>query len=115
MTDRINLGGITNTTLHLETDGTIHVTEYQDCQSILDRNQRGRDHRFDASSPTGFYRETHEIPMVVMWQWHLECGHRLGSAEFDEYMNKKLRDPEFKALLSAPTTRDPHVVIKGVR
>jgi len=114
MTDRIHLGGITNTTLHLESDGTIHVEEKQDCQAILDRNQRGRDHRFDASSKDGFYREVAEIPMVP----YLAKCREIGQQPFatpDVAMELILRDPQYAKFHCAPTVRDPHVVMKGVR
>jgi hypothetical protein len=115
MSDKLFLGGITNTMIHQESDGTIIVEESQDVQGILDRNQRKRDHRFSGYSPEGFVREEFDIPLVVLQQLQKECGHRMFTPEFDDYMDAKLRSPEFKYLLSAPAVRDPHIIIKGTR
>lgn len=112
MTERIHLGGMTNTTVHIETDGTIHVEEKQDAQAILDRNQQKRDHRFSGS---GDFREAFDIPMVLVKQWQKECGARMLSDEHMAYMNAKLREPEFRYLNSAPPMRDAHVIVKGAR
>lgn len=114
MAERIQLGGLTNTEVVFEGD-KVHVVEQQDCQSILDANQRKRDHRFDSWSPEGTVREEFDIPAVVLWQFHLECGHALFTPEFDAYMNRKLKEPEFAYLVSAPKLRDPHIVIRGAR
>lgn len=114
MTERINLGGLTNTTLHLETDGTIHVEEKQDCQDILDRNQRGRDHRFDARSKDGFYEEVAEIPMVP-YLAACRAANQQPFAVPDLVMESMLRDPKYANFLSAPKARDPHIRMKGVR
>lgn len=115
MGDRTHLGGFTNTTIHHESDGTLIVEEKQDCQSILDANARKRNERFHSESPEGFVQEAYDIPMVVMHKWMLECGHRLYSKEFEEYMNRQLRSPEYAYLTSSPKVRDPRIIIKGNR
>jgi hypothetical protein len=114
MTERINLGGVTNTTIHIEQDGTTILEEKQDCQDILDRNQKKRDHRFDSRSPEGFVHEVAEIPMVP----YLEMCRKIGQQPFstpDVAMELILRDPEFAKFLTAPKLRDPHVIIRGAR
>lgn len=111
MTERINLGGITNTTLHVENDGTIHVEERQDMEAILKRNQAGRDHRFDSSSPTGFYREVAEVPLVEYLKKCREIG-QAPYAQNDVAMELILKARTFS---NAPSLRDPHVIMKGVR
>lgn len=114
MTERINLGGVTNTVVHVESDGTTIVEEKQDCQAILDSNQRKRDHRFDARSPEGFVHEVAEIPMVP----YLQKCREIGQAPFstpDLAMELILRDPQFAKFLSAPKVRDPHIIMRGKR
>jgi hypothetical protein len=114
MTERINLGGMTNTTVHIETDGTIHVEEKQDCQAILDSNQRKRDHRFDSWSPEGFVQEVAEIPEVE----YLKMCRKIGQQPFstpDIAMELILRDPEFAKCLTAPKLRDPRIRMRGAR
>lgn len=115
MAERQYLGGLTSTVIHHETDGTIIVEERQDVESILDANARKRNERFSSESPEGFVQEAYDIPVILMHRWALECGHRMMSKEFEEYMNQRLRMPEFKYLVSGPTTRDPHIIIKGSR
>jgi hypothetical protein len=115
MADRDYLGGPTNTVLHWESDGTLHVEERQDSQAILDKNARLRNERFDSWSPEGTVREEFNVPLVVLLQFQKECGHRMFSREYDEYMDKKLKAPEFAYLVSAPKMRDPHIIMKGAR
>lgn len=115
MAEKTYLGGMTNTVLHQESDGTLIVEEFQDCEAILDSNARKRNERFSASSPEGFVQESYDIPMVLFNRWKLECGHEIFSREFEEYMNSQLKLPEFKYLVSAPCLRDPHIIVKGAR
>jgi hypothetical protein len=115
MAERLYLGGITNTVIHEESDGTMIVEERQDCQSILDQNARLRNERFDSWSPEGTVREEFNIPLILIDKWQKECGESLYSAAFDAYMDKKLREPEFAYLVSAPMRRDPHIIITGAR
>ena len=109
------LGGVTNTTLHFETDGTLHVEEKQDCEPILDYTAAARNHRFDASSCDGMLRHVAEIPFVEYVKWCREAGARLWSKEADLIVEKKLMDPEYAKLLAAPSLRDPHIIMKGAR
>lgn len=114
MTKRVELGGITNTVLHFESDGAVTIEERQDCQAILDSNQRGRDHRFDARSADGFFEEVATIPMVP----YLDAcrkAHQEPFATPDLVMESMLRDPQYAKFLSAPKSRDPHVVMRGIR
>lgn len=114
MTERVYLGGITNTTLHLEDDGTIHVEEKQDCQPILEANQRKRDHRFGGRRGA-VAEEAFDIPMTLVLKWQRECGAAMLSDEHMAYMNRKLREPEYAKLTTSPARRDPRVVMTGLR
>lgn len=114
MSERQFLGGVTNTTIHFEADGTVIVEEKQDCQGILDHNQRSRDHRFDSYSPSGEFQEVANIPMVP----YLDKCREIGQAPFaqpDVAMELMLRDPQYAKFLSAPKTRDPRIRLKGAR
>lgn len=113
MAEHVFLGGMTNTTLHLESDGTIHIEEKQDCQAILDANQAKRDHRFHGG--TGDFQESYDVPATLVWKWHLECGAPLFSKEHMAYVDKKLKSPEYALLSTCPRTRDAHVIVKGLR
>lgn len=113
MAERIYLGGMTDTVIHQEADGTIVVEERQDCQAILDANARKRNERFHAGS--GFAQEAFDIPMTEVLRWQIECGAPMFSAEHMAYMDAKLRMPEFAKLATAPTLRDPHIIVKGSR
>jgi len=114
MTERINLGGVTNTTVHIEQDGTTIVEEKQECGDILDRNQKKRDHRFDSWSPDGFVQEVAEIPMVP----YLDLCRKIGQQPFstpDIAMELILKDPQFAKFLTAPKLRDPRIRMRGKR
>lgn len=114
MTERVYLGGVTNTTLHLENDGTIHVEERQDCEAILEDNQRKRDHRF-GSARGAVAEEAFQIPMTLVLQWQRDCGAAMFSDEHMAYMNRKLSEPEFAKLSTSTTRRDPRIVMTGMR
>lgn len=115
MAERTYLGGLTNTTIHQESDGTVIVEEKQDCQSILDRNQQKRDHRFNAASPSGEFHEVADIPMVPYLDECRKAGCAPFSKEGDLVMERMLMDPKYAKFISAPTLRDPHIIIKGAR
>lgn len=114
MTERIYLGGMTHTTLHYEQDGTLHVEEKQDCEAILERAQRKRDHRFNGMSPEGTVAEVAEVPEVVYLAKCREIGQR-PFATPDVAMELILKDPQYAKFRTAPTLRDPHVIVRGLR
>lgn len=115
MAERVYLGGVTNTTLHLEEDGTIHVEEKQDAEGILDYAAAGRNNRFSADSCDGMMRHVAEVPMVEYIKWCREANVPMFSPEADIVMELNLRKAENARMLAAPKTRDPRVIIKGAR
>lgn len=115
MAERDYLGGVTDTVLHWESDGTLIVEERQDCTAILDKNARKRNERFDSWSPEGTVREEFDIPVILMDKWQKECGALMFSDEHMAYVDKQLKSPEYAYLTTAPTTRDPHIIITGAR
>lgn len=117
MAERIDIGGVTNTRLHLETDGTMHVEEIQDVEPIMDFAHAARNHRFDANACDGMLRHEAEVPFVIFQK---ECERRnivpsLGSVQANEVIEAILRDPQYARFLTAPKTRDPRVVMRGAR
>lgn len=117
MADREFLGGVTGTTLHFEQDGTMHVEEKQDVEPILDYTHAARNHRFGAHSGDGSMRHEAEIPMVVFID---ECRKRgveprIGSAEADLVIEAIMADPKYAKFRAAPSLRDPHIIMKGLR
>lgn len=117
MAEREYLGGVTNTVLHTETDGTLHVEERQDVEPIMHFTHAARNHRFDAASLDGMLRHEAEIPFVVFQEACKRKGvvASLGSTEANAVIEEILRDPAFAAFKAAPVLRDPHIVIKGAR
>ena len=115
MADSERLGGITNSTLHFETDGTLHVEEKQDAEPILDYTAACRNDRFGADVLDGMMRHVAEVPMVLYIAWCREAGAPLFSQEADFVVEKKLADPYFAKLLAAPKLIDPHILMTGVR
>lgn len=115
MAEHVFLGGLTNTTLHLESDGTVHIEEKQDCQDILDYTHAARNNRFNASACDGMMAHVAEVPVVILLEWAREAGISMYSAEMSIVMEKKLQDPQYAKLLAAPVLRDPSIIIKGAR
>jgi hypothetical protein len=117
MAQREFLGGVTNTVIHTETDGTMHIEERQDVEPILDFTHAARNHRFDATSVDGMLRHEAEIPFVVFQEECKKLGvvPSLGSKEADLVIEAILVDPKYAAFRAAPTTRDPHIIMRGLR
>lgn len=115
MADREYLGGVTNTTLHFESDGTLIVEEKQDAEPIIEYAKAARDHRFDSWTCDGMLQHVAEIPMVEYIKWCREAGVQMWSREADLVVEKKLADPAYAYLRAAPTVRDPHILVRGKR
>lgn len=117
MAEKEFLGGVTNTVIHTESDGTMHIEERQDVEPILQFTHAARNHRFDANSCDGLLRHEAEIPFVIFQE---ECKKRgvvpsLGSKEADLVIEAIMADPKYALFRAAPATRDPHIIMKGVR
>lgn len=123
MAERIHLGGITNTTLHLEEDGTLHIEEKIDAAPILEWTKACRDNRFSAEDTLdGMARYEGEVPVTIYLE---ECRKRgmtfdqamqtLGTQEGDFILMSILYNPQYAKLRAAPNTRDAHVIVKGTR
>lgn len=115
MAEKVFLGGVTNTTLHIETDGTMHVHDYQDAQKIVDYAAAGRNGRFSADACDGMLRHVAEVPMVEYQKWCREANVAPFSPEADIVLELKLRDADNARMLAAPKTRDPRIIMKGAR
>lgn len=115
MAERVYLGGVTNTSLYLEEDGTIHVEEKQDCEQILDYTHAARNHRFDASSCDGMLQHLAEVPMVEYIKWCREANVQMFTPAADIVLELKLRDPANAKMLAAPKVRDPRIIMRGLR
>lgn len=115
MAESIYIGGVTNTTMHLESDGTFHIEEKQDVEPILHYTHAMRNHRFDADACDGLMQHVAEVPFTVFQD---ECQKR-GVSPFGEgsdlVMEAIIADPEYAYLRAAPTMRDPRIKIKGAR
>ncbi len=115
MAEREYLGGVTNTTLHIETDGTMHVEEKQDVEGILHYAHAAREHRYSADACDGMLRHEAEVPFTV---FQAECQKR-GVVPFSEesnlVMESILANPNYSRFLTAAKTRDPRIIMKGSR
>ncbi len=115
MTERVYLGGVTNTTLHLEEDGTVHVEEKQDAEGILDYAAAGRNNRFDARACDGMFSHEAEIPMTVFVDECRKRGVAPFSKESDMVIELIMADPQYAKFRAAPKVRDPRIIMRGVR
>ena len=81
----------------LDSDGKIVINRTQDVQRILDFN---KERNIDGHNKKSDMRLVGSIPFVVVEMWMKECGAKLGSAEFNEYVKKKLKSGEFSKLIA---------------
>ena len=115
MADKHFIDGAVPAVMHLETDGTLHVEHVQDVEPILEYTQAARNNRYSGMSGEGFVGHVAEIPFVVAMRWAQEAGVRVLSPEWEKIAEQKLRDPDWRNLLAAPTLRDPHIIMRGSR
>jgi hypothetical protein len=87
---------ILNTTYHTEDDKLI-VQRSQDVQRILDFN---KERNIDGHNRNSEMRLAGSIPFVIAEMWAKECGAKIGSQEFMEYVKKKLMSGEFSKLVA---------------
>lgn len=78
-------------------EGKLIISRFDDVQDVIDQNARDA-----ADAPKWFggprWRHAGRIPAVVAEQWSKECGAAIGTAEFAEYIQKKLMDGDFARL-----------------
>lgn len=117
MAEREFLGGVTNTTLHFEHDGTMHVEEKQDVEPILDYCHAARNSRFNADALDGMMRHEAEIPAVFFIEECRQRGITPFASEFADNLviAAMLSDPKYARFLAAPKQRDPRIRMKGLR
>jgi len=81
-------------------NGDLHVENVQDVEAILERNKTLREH----TQKTDGLKHVASIPNVILVKWLNEeymrgnIGLRMYSKEFDELVERKLKDPEWKYL-----------------
>ena len=117
MADREYLGGATNTTLHIESDGSMYIEEIQDVEPILNYTHAARNGRFSADVCDGMLRHEAEIPFTVFQK---ECQRRgipanLGSKEADLVIESIMADPQYAKFRASPGMRDPRIIMRGLR
>ncbi len=115
MTIHQRIGGLTDTTLHWQPDGTVVVEERQDAEPILEYAQAARNARFDADACGGMLRHEAEIPMVEYLRECRRIGVQPLSREADRAIENLLNDPLYARLRAAPKLIDPRIRIKGKR
>jgi hypothetical protein len=87
---------ILDTTYHTEDDKLI-VQRSQDVQRILDFN---KERNIDGHNRNSEMRLAGSIPFVIAEMWAKECGAKIGSQEFMEYVKMTLMSGEFSKLVA---------------
>ena len=87
---------ILNTSYHTEDDKLV-VRRSQDVQRILDFN---KERNIDGHNRNSDMQLAGSIPFVVAEMWAKECGAKIGSQEFLEYVKKKLLSGDFSKLVA---------------
>lgn len=76
-------------------DGRLHHIRSQDVEGVLRRNAMMRDVHKERSD----LRFVGSIPSVIIEEWARESGLKIGSEEFDLYIERKLRDSDNAAFV----------------
>lgn len=98
--------GIMEAMMHDALDDDVLIVEsFQDCQGILDSNAAKR-HDADTGSkgysPSGDIRQVASVPNIVVLKWLTEEGIDLFNPEHWPAVARKLDDPEYAKLRTAP-------------
>lgn len=89
------------TRLHRGSDGTLTFERTQDCEPILERN-KALQNDGDGYSPSRDLRRVASIPNVVIEKWLNEDGINLFDPAHADAVRRKLNDPEWRHLRTAP-------------
>ena len=90
------MDNILDTSWHSEDDKVV-VKRSQDIQRILDWN---KERNIEGHNRNSDFRHAGRIPFVIAEMWSRECGAKIGSQEFAEYVKKKLMSGEFSKLIA---------------
>ena len=82
---------------YFDEDGKVIIHRTQDVSRILDFN---KERNIDGHNRKSDLRLVGSVPFVVIEMWMKECGAKLGSQEFNEYVKKKLTSGEFSKLIA---------------
>lgn len=82
-------------------DGTITVTEKQDCGSILELNKAMASHN-DGYTPSREMRRVASIPLNIIQKWKDEEGWDALNPLYADKLALKLDDPDWQYLRTAP-------------
>lgn len=86
---------------HPQPDGTFLIEHRQDVEAHLDRNKALQNHD-DGYSPTRELRRAASIPDVIVVKWMEENGINVFDPEHSTAVKRKLNDPEWRWLRTAP-------------
>ena len=82
-------------------DGTVTVTQTQDCEAILDRNKAMMTHN-DGYTPSRDIQRIASIPNTLIHKWLVEEGWNALDPKYGDRLKKKLNDPDYAFLRTAP-------------
>ncbi|HWA60863.1 MAG TPA: hypothetical protein VG939_05785 [Caulobacteraceae bacterium] len=82
-------------------DGVRTLVSSQDVEAILDRNKAMATHN-DGYAPSRELRRVASIPLVLILKWKNEEGWNAFDPACAERLRRKLNDPEYQFLRTAP-------------
>jgi hypothetical protein len=80
------------TRFHPHSDGTVTVQRTDDVEPVLDWNKKLQT---TPQTRTESFHHIASIPNIVIEQWLIESGLKMGSPEFTVFIRKKLRDRDW--------------------
>ena len=85
----------------VNSDGTVDYAQAEDVQSVLEQNKKMFTHNDGWSKDEKWMRRRARIPFALINKWAIEDGVNVFTPEGQEYVKKKLRDPDYRHLLTA--------------
>ena len=82
-------------------DGTYTVHSSQDVETLLDLNKAMANHN-DGYSPSKDIRRAARVPLIIWLKWLNEEGWDAWAPENEKKLFRKLNDPDWKWLRTAP-------------
>ena len=100
-------GGSIQTHVLFDHDGKVIFRTQQDEAPVLEYNKVVRNHCGDGYTPTREMRRVAHIPAVIIHEWLLNERLDVFSGEDQDRLAKKLNDPDYAYLRTAPGRLGP--------
>jgi hypothetical protein len=98
MAIKTHLGGITNTQLIQESDGTTHILDVVDAKPAMDYVEQVNKGLAEKMSVREEFSLEYVIPLTLVQEWCKEAGVGVFDKEANFVIEKKMQDPYYSKL-----------------